>query len=601
MTDIRPTSEEDRAIVNLVSRILAKAIEDRAEYLYFEPQDKSLQIRIRQEGMVQIAWQNLPQKMVAPTIACLKSMVNIRVDLPAPQTGVVDRSSKFGRVKVEMMTLPTQFGDRVTAKITYLDQKPLSLHHLIAFREHLEPIQELIYSDRGLILITGGRDSGKSTTVYASLAELAQSHRIIYAIDREVKYRVSGVEQIIVPQDADDETIAGTITACLRQHPDILAIGCIDSLPIARAALQAVASGCLVFGTIQAETAGTAIASLIDLGISPAQLYTATIGIIAQKTISRVCADCRLPHQPDSLELAQLGSTILSLNERHPYYRANSLSLLAIEQAKQSGQLCANCQGLGYRGRIGLHEVLTITDRLKPLILSGDAERIDLAIQEAGMRSFMDLAIKFLKSGHTTLAETRRCASPRILLQNQLANAETYPDCQDLETDNGASLEATLYWKQQATKAKTESDQLLIELENYQQESDHFEQRLKQSRLQVEHSTRAEIALQLLSIIDVIELARTSIKPQTEREAAIQKGYSMLEHKILANIKEIGVRITESRGHQFNPHLHEVVQEIGTHDRPVGEILEEFKRGYTLGDRVLRLAQVQVAVASSFA
>jgi molecular chaperone GrpE (heat shock protein) len=106
--------------------------------------------------------------------------------------------------------------------------------------------------------------------------------------------------------------------------------------------------------------------------------------------------------------------------------------------------------------------------------------------------------------------------------------------------------------------------------------------------------------LQLLSVIDVVELARTSIKPQTDREAAIQKGYSMLEHKMISSIRDIGVRFTESQGHKFDAHFHEVVQEIGTHEYPAGVVISEVKRGYTLGDRVLRLAQVKVAVASSF-
>ena len=101
-------------------------------------------------------------------------------------------------------------------------------------------------------------------------------------------------------------------------------------------------------------------------------------------------------------------------------------------------------------------------------------------------------------------------------------------------------------------------------------------------------------------MIDVIELARASIKPQTDREAAIQKGYSMLENKMLASIREIGVRCTESKGRKFDAHFHEIVQEIGTHEYPAGVVISELKRGYTLGDRVLRLAQVKVAVASNF-
>ncbi len=601
MTATRPTFEVDNTIVNLVDRILAKAIEDRAAYLYFEPQAKSLQMRIRQDGILQIALQNLPTKMVAPTLAYLKSMAQIDLDLPAPQIGKIERMSKFGRVNIELSTLPTPFGDRVTAKIIYVECAPLSLERLLPSRESLDSLHQLIQSDRGLILVVGSSDSGKSTTVAASLAELSRADRLIYAIDRDVKYTVPGIERIVLPAVASNEMIAATIQTCLREQPDILAIGCIDSLVTTSAALQAVASGCLVFATARAETAGAAIANLVALGVSPAQLYTATIGIISQKTIERICERCRLSHEPKSAELAQLGSTILSLADRHPYFRANSLSLAEIERAKSSGNLCQKCQGSGYYGRIGLHEVAMISDRLKSAILDGDAERIDFAIQETGIRSCGDLAVKLFREGHTTISELRRCMSPRTLLQNQLANSQTQPNSSDLNPDDSDSLEAALYWKQQANSIRNECDRLLSELDNYQQESHQFEQRIERSRSQTEQGTRAEIALQLLSIVDVIELARSSIKPQTDREAAIQKGYSMLENKMLSSLKEIGVRITESKGHKFEPHLHEVVKEVVTHEYAAGAIIEELKRGYTLGDRVLRLAQVKVAVASSYA
>lgn len=600
MTNLRPTSEQDHPIVNLVDRILAKAIEDRASRLYFEPQSQSLQIRVRRNGLLQVALQNLPHKMLAPTIDCLKSMAQIELDRSAPQTGTIEHESKFGRVKIQLTTLPTQFGDSITAQITYIEQPPLTIKQLIPNRETCEGIQQLIHSSCGLILIVGGQDSGKSTTVYASLAELQQPDRQIYAIDRQLKYTVPGINQISLPTNTDDETVLRTIETCLQQHPDILAIGAIDSLSVAQAALQAVSRGCLVFATVPAETAGKAIAYLIDLGIPAARLYTATIGIIAQKLVKQVCGDCRLLEEPNSRDLAHIGSTILSLNDRLPYYRANSLSLTEIERAKRSGVLCPNCQGVGYHGTVGIHEVLTITDRLKPTILSGDAEYIDLAAQEIGMRSFLDLAIELLRSGKTTLAEVKRCVPPKTLLQNQLAQADTYPDVDDLDLDHSEDLETALYWKRVATKAKSDYEQLLTELENYQQESTQFEHRIKQSRSQAEQNTRSEIALQLLSVVDVIELARTSIKPQTDREQAIQKGYSMLENKMLSSIREIGVRVTESQGRKFDQHLHEVVQEVGTHDYPVGVVISELKRGYTLGDRVLRLAQVKVAVASSF-
>ncbi|WP_295618689.1 nucleotide exchange factor GrpE [Chamaesiphon sp. GL140_3_metabinner_50] len=597
--DPRLTTDKDNSIVNSIERILAKAIADRTSHLYFEPQARSLQIRIRQNGALQTALQNLPDNFVAPTIDYLKSLARIDRNSAAPQIGRFEKVANLDRVQIEFTTLPTQFGDSVTLKITYPQHPPLALERSIPNGEVFEQIERLIHSDRGLILVVGEKASGKSTTVYASLAEIQRSDRLIYAIDRQLKCTVPGIEQITISPDANGETISRTIDTCLRQQPDVLAIGELDSLSIAQAALRAVSRGCLVFATISAATAGAAIANLLALGIPAAHLYTATIGIIAQKSLKQLCPDCRLPDEPESGQLAQIGSTFLSLNERRSYYRANSLSVSQIERAKQAGTLC-NCRGVGYCGTIDIHEVSIIIDRLKSTILHGDAEAIDLAAQELGMRSFLDLGVKLFCEGKTTFAEVKRCIPPRILLQNQLLAADTYPNSCELNIDNSDSLENTLYWKKQAIAAQTDREQLLKELENYQQESDEFEQRIKQSRSQVEHGTRAEIALQLLSVIDVIELARTSIKPQTDREAAIQKGYSMLETKMLSSIKEIGVRVTETKGRKFDSHLHEVIREVATHEYAPGIIIDEIKRGYTLGDRVLRLAQVQVATAANF-
>ena len=609
MPNLQSTNPEDNPIINLVDRILAKAIDDRASHLYFEPQAQSLQIRVRHNGLLQTALQNIPHHTIAPTIDRLKSLAQIHPQATAPQTGTFYKSSNIGRVEIAITTLSTQFGDTITAKIDYIQQPQLPLPQLIPDREIFEPISRLVQSERGLILIVGAQHSGTSALVAASLAELQHPERKIYAIDRQLTAPIPGIDRIVLPAAVDADTIARTIDTCLRQQPDILAIGALDSLPLAQAALQAVARGCLVFATIAAATAGEAIAQLIALGVPAAQLYTATIGIIAQKSLKQLCHECRLPAEPDRLQLAQLGNTILSLATRSAYYRANSLSTSQIDshsqrlrqRAKQADKLCAQCRGSGYRGEIGIYEVLTIGERLKPTILNGDAESIDLAAQETGMRSFLDLGIELFRQGKIAFAEVQRCAPPKTLLQNQLANARTYPDTNAIDLASAESLEAALYWKQQALKAKSECEQLLGELEHYQQETDEFEQRIKQSRSQVEQGTRAEIALQLLSVVDVIEFARTSIEPQTDREAAIQKGYSMLEKKMISSIKEIGVRVTESKGRKFDAHLHEIVQEVGTHEHPTGIVIDELKRGYTLGDRVLRLAQVKVAVASSFA
>ncbi len=591
------TSDADNSIVKLVSRILVKAIEDRATHLYFEPQERSLQIKIRKDGVLQTALQNLPAKMVNPTIEYLKSSANIELNRPAPQVGILESSPNFDRVQLRIATLPTQFGDSITVKITHDRQIPLALDRLTIDRQILTSIQQLIQSDRGLILMVSNEDNGGSKTLYSSLAHLNRPDRSIYALDPNFEYLVPGINQIIC-QNNDRQIVE----ACLDRSPDILSIGRIDTLSTAQFALDAVARGCLVFATVLADTAGGAIERLSGLGVPSAQLYPAIIGIIAQKSIGKNCERCRLPHALNRAELDSLGTAQLALKDRPKYYLANRLSLQAIEQARQTGNLCSKCQGLGVDGQIELHEVLIITDRLKSAILSGDGERIDFTAQEMGCRSFVDLAIELFQSGDTTLEEVQRCIPPRILLQNQLidADGDTNGEYSNLDSDDENSLSTALYWKKQADKFRAECDRLFKELESQHQESVQFEHRIEQSRTQIEQSTRTKITLQLLSIVDAIELARTSIEPQTAREASIQKGYSMLEHKMLMSIKEIGLRIVETTGHKFDSRLHEIVQEIGTHEHPAGTILAEIKRGYTLSDRVLRLAQVRVAVTPRF-
>ncbi len=586
-------SEEDNAIAKLVNRILIKAIEDRATHLYFQTQAKSLQIGIRKDGILQIALQNLPSKMVPATINYLKSAAKINLDRPAPQLGTIEQNTNLGRVKIDITTLPTQFGDSITAKINYIHQVPATLDRLIPDRQILTSIEQLIHSDRGLILIVGKSDRELNRTLYASLAELNRPDRTIYALDCDFEYTVPGIEQIALRNED-----AQAISICLDRCPDVLSIGSIETLATARFALDAVTRGCLVFATIRADTAGAAIDRLIGLGVSSAQLYTAMIGIIAQKSIARSCDRCRLPHELDPVELNSLGNAALSLQEHYQYYQANSLSFPEIEQAKQTGKLCPKCQGVGYHGTIGLYEISIITERFKSAMLSGDGAQLDLATTEMGLRTFGDLAVKFFRAGDTTLAEVMRCIPPKTLLHNQLSDTES--EHSNLNEDSEENLLTALYWKKQTQKVRAECDRLFQEVANYRQESAQFEHRIEQSRFQSEQSTRAEIALQLLSVVDVIELARTSIKPQTDREAAIQKGYSMLEYKMIASIKEIGMRVTSTIGQKFDPRLHEIVQEIATHEQPAGIILEEFRRGYTLSDRVLRLAQVKVAVTPRF-
>jgi type IV pilus assembly protein PilB len=607
LPNLKSSTDEKNAIVKLVNRILLKAIEDRATHLYVEPQGKYLQVRIRKDGILQTALHNLPQNTIQPIVDCLKSLAEIDLSLPAPQKGIFDLNTKIGIVEISLVTLPSQFGDSIQGKFAYRQQLPPALSTLIADRDSLASIQKLIHRDRGLIVIAGEGDAGKSTTVYSCLAELNDPQKGIYTFDSRGNYTIPGITQVRL---RDRQSRLEVIPTCLEQSPDLIFLGEIDSFEMAEMAIAAVDSGCLVFATIEARDVGTAIERLIHLDVPLDRFYTATVAVIAQKLVQQVCPECRLQSAPTIEELHQLGISALIAHRHLKYYRPHRLNLQEIEQAKSSRTLCPQCQGWGYRGRIGLYEILPITEGLQGIIFPGNGdiakitigEKINIAVQERGIRSFLDLAVDLLRSGQIDLLAIESCVSPKTLLQNQLTALDRSPSGNLLNSgfDLDPEASAAIYWQQEATETKAEHDRLLGELEKSQQEIKIFDHRLKQSRIQIEQSTRAEIAIQLLSIVDVIELARNSIKPQTDREAAIQKGYVMLESKILTCFREIGIDTIATKGQKFAPHLHEIVREEVNENYPAGTIVQEFKRGYLLGDRVLRLAQVKVAIASIF-
>jgi type IV pilus assembly protein PilB len=606
----KSNTDENDPIVKLVNRILLKAIADRATDLYVQPQSQFVQIKVRQDGRFQTGWPNLPQQTIQPIIDYFTSAANIDRSLCAPQIGIFSLNTKVGKVEIGVTTLPTQFGDSIHAKLSYNQQPPPALATLISDRDSLNTIKQLIQHDRGLILIAGEKDTGKSTTVYSALAELNRFDLAICSVDNQVKYTIPGITQIGIDRHSlGRRSRLQVIQACLAQNPDVIFVGEIDSLEIAQMAIAAVHQGCLVWATIEARDVGTAIERFIALGASPTEVYTVTVAAIAQKLVPQICAHCRLDYVPPIEELGQLGMSALLTHQKIDYYRPQRLNLQEIESAKVAGKLCSHCHGMGYRGRIGLYEILPIIEQIKSAILGGNesvtqmtmGDKINIAAQEMGMRSHLDFAVNLLRAGNIDLLTTKGCVPPKTLLHNQWKASGRIESGNlldhDLSLDQAA---AVVYWQQEVTETKAEHERLLGELEKYQREVQNFEQRLKQSRTQIEQSTRAEIALHLLSVVDVIELARNSIKPQTDREAAIQKGYVMLENKILTSFREIGIHTIDAKGRRFESHLHEIVREEVNEQYPAGTIIEEFKRGYTIGDRVLRLAQVKVAIASSF-
>jgi type IV pilus assembly protein PilB len=399
---------EDAPVINLVNRILAKALHEKVSDIHIEPQEENLRVRFRKDGVLRQAFDPLPKKIIPAVTARFKIIANLDIaERRLPQDGRIRRVFEGRKVDFRVNTLPSRYGEKVVLRILDNSSTQLGLNKLITDPETLQIVQDMVSRPFGLILVTGPTGSGKTTSLYSALAEKNDPGINISTVEDPIEYSLPGITQVQVIREKGLD-FATALRAFLRQDPDVLLVGETRDKETAKTAIEAALTGHLVLTTLHTNDAPGAIARLGEMGIEPFMVSSSLIGVLAQRLVRRVCAECRIPYTPTSEELARYGLTA-STDIGVTFYKANALLPESINDAKAKNQLCPNCNGSGYRGRCGVYEVMRITENLQTLInQEAPTERIKEIAVEEGMKTLLAYSLDLVRQGATTLDEVDR-------------------------------------------------------------------------------------------------------------------------------------------------------------------------------------------------
>ena len=407
--DLGAANEAQAApIITLVNKILAKALQEGVSDIHVEPQEEGLKIRYRKDGVLQQPFDKMPKKIIPAVIARFKIMAELDIaEKRLPQDGKIRRMFQGRKVDFRVNTLPSRYGEKVVLRILDNSATQLGLDKLISHEETLEIVRDMAKRPFGIILVTGPTGSGKSTSLYSVLAERNSPDINISTAEDPIEYSLDGITQVQVIREKGMD-FASILRAFLRQDPDVILVGETRDSETAKTAIEAALTGHLVLTTLHTNDAAGAIARLDEMGVEPFMISGALVGVLAQRLMRRVCSECRVAYNPTHEELARFGLSA-SAEEEVTFYKANKLDVEQISQAKANGSLCPKCSGVGYKGRVGVYEVMRNSEKLQALINEGaNTDRIKETAVEEGMITILAYSLNLVKEGHTTLEEVER-------------------------------------------------------------------------------------------------------------------------------------------------------------------------------------------------
>jgi type IV pilus assembly protein PilB len=387
-------------VVSLVDRILVQALERSASDIHLEPQDDGLVIRLRQDGVLE-QLDKLPKNLTPAVTSRLKIMADLDIaERRLPQDGRIRRRYQGKLFDLRVSTLPTRYGEKVCMRLLDSGTTHLGLDRLISDPVALASVREMGSKPFGMLLVTGPTGSGKSTTLYSLLAERNDPGVNISTVEDPIEYTLKGISQTQVNREKGYD-FALALRAFMRQDPDVLLVGETRDQETAKTAIEAALTGHLVLTTLHCNDAPSAIARLSEMGVEPFMVSASLMGIVSQRLVRRVCPDCRQPYHPSEQELGRFG--LFASNEQ-------SITFFKARRQRNDGEaVCPSCQGLGYRGRVGVYEVLRINETLAAAIAQqASTDRIRKLAIESGMKTLLGYGLDLVRQGHTTLEEIER-------------------------------------------------------------------------------------------------------------------------------------------------------------------------------------------------
>ena len=397
---------ENSHIISLTNRILAKALLDGISDIHIEPLQEALRIRFRKDGVLYQAFDLLQKKIMSAIASRFKILADLDItERRISQTGKFQRNFQGCPVYFQVSTLPSRYGEKIVLRIFYERQTQLNLDDLITNQETLFTVKKLAKSSSGLIVVIGS-NANRLTTLYSILAEQNNPGVNIVTAEDSIKYALPGITQVYVMPEKG-KNFSSVLRSLIQQDPDIILVGEMPDQETAKLAVELARRGCLVLTGFQANDAASAITHLTKIGIEPYQIINTLKGIISQGSMQRVC-ECRISYTPSDAELARF-SLSPSLAATIVFYKAKTLKNEELAEAKQHNTICKQCNGSGYKGTLGIYEVLPISNRIQTLIFEGaSCEQIKDAAVAEGMTTLLNYSLTLVQQGYTTLDEVER-------------------------------------------------------------------------------------------------------------------------------------------------------------------------------------------------
>jgi len=385
---------EDAPIVKLVNAIMTQAVGDRASDVHIEPAEKNVRIRFRVDGVLHEPMPPAPKNIQGGLISRLKVMAELNIaEKRVPQDGRISMKVGGRQLDLRLATLPTVFGEKVVIRILDKSQALLKLEDLGFLEGPYERFARSFRKPYGAILVTGPTGSGKSTTMYSTLNILNEEDKNIITVEDPVEYRLPGVNQMQVNPKAG-LTFASALRSILRADPDIVLIGEVRDRETAMIAVEAALTGHLVLSSLHTNDAPSALTRLTEMDVETFLVASAIDSVVAQRLARKLCERCKVAHQPDEGELMAAGFPEGSWSELEEIYRA---------------QGCAACANTGYRGRMGLYEVMPVTEDIERMTVErSSSEAIKAVALEQGMISLRDDGLEKVRMGVTSIEEIAR-------------------------------------------------------------------------------------------------------------------------------------------------------------------------------------------------
>jgi type IV pilus assembly protein PilB len=382
---------EEAPIIKLVNLIILQAIRDKASDIHVEPEEDSLKIRFRIDGILH-EQATIPKQMQAAVLSRMKIMSEMNIATKRiPQDGRFRLNMEGGQIDMRVSSLPTLFGENIVMRLLDTTSILIGMEKLGFDEQNLEKFKSLIVKPHGIILVTGPTGSGKTTTLYSALNSINTPDKNIITVEDPVEYQLKRIRQSQI-NPKGGLTFATGLRSILRQDPDVIMVGEIRDLETAEISIQAALTGHLVFSTLHTNDAPSSLTRLTDMGVEPFLISSSVIGIIAQRLVRMICPSCKQAYTPSKEVIDDIGVKLPDTPLK--FYK---------------GAGCKVCKNTGYKGRMGIFEMLLLDDKIRDLILAKtSSSQIKHLAQESGMKTLREDGIEKVLAGTTTIDEVIR-------------------------------------------------------------------------------------------------------------------------------------------------------------------------------------------------